>query len=80
MSPVLVRTYHIHSGNIVLVAGVNARTLIRATESVEARVQKLRIIDSDSDSVVSVLFNLIITLFKHISCRMFQNLQTLKCK
>ena len=72
MSAVLVRTYHIHSGNIVLIAGVNARTRIRAMESVEVRVQKLSIIDSDSDSVVSVVFN----LFKHISCTMFQNLQT----
>ena len=76
MSPVLVRTYHIHSGNIVLVAGVKARTTrIRAIESVEARMQNLMITDSDSKLVVSVEFIFNITPFKHISCRMFQNLQ-----
>ena len=72
MSPIL--TYRIHSGNIVLIAGVNARTQIRATESVEAQMQKMRITVLDSDSVVSVGFNLNITPFKHISCTMFQNL------
>ena len=49
----LVRAHQRHSDNIYLLQGVKAWSRVRAMESLEARVQKLRIIDSDSVLIIA---------------------------